>query len=60
MSHDLEDGGLGEVHLRPVGLHGPPVARDPADLGVHLLLDVGEGGHVQGEPLHKGRHRVCA
>ena len=54
VAHHLQDGGLREVGGRPVLQSGASLSDHGAHLGVELLLHLGVGDHVEGEPLEKG------
>ena len=58
VAHHLQDSGLREVGGGPVLQSGASLSDHGADLGVELLLHLGEGDHVESEPLEKGGHGV--
>ena len=58
VAHHLQDSGLREVGGGPVLQSGASLSDHRADFGVELLLHLGEGDHVESEPLEKGGHGV--
>ena len=58
VAHHLQDGGLRKVGGRPILQSSASLSDHGADLGVELLLHLGEGDHVEGEPLKESRHCV--